>query len=119
MDARYLACAVSNLLSNARKYSEGQARIELSSRIEGDELWVEVIDEGVGIPVEEQARVFQRFHRIPQPGREIPGTGFGLAIVESVVRAHGGRCELESEPGVGSCFRLCLPLARLQPWKRS
>jgi signal transduction histidine kinase len=67
---------------------------------------LEVIDEGPGIPPEQMRRIFERFHHGPQ-GR----SGLGLAIAQSVVERHGGRIQVDSEPGAGSCFRILLPAA--------
>jgi two-component system OmpR family sensor kinase len=72
---------------------------------------VEVIDHGVGIAAGEQARVFEKYYRLPGKDNEaIPGAGLGLALVAQIVKAHGGRVELSSTPGQGSTFAIRLPL---------
>jgi signal transduction histidine kinase len=103
--------AVLNLLSNAMKFS-GQARdIELSLVRDDDEVVVRVADHGIGIAAEEQSRIFEKFYRVSTPETQpIPGTGLGLTLVAQIAKAHGGRVTVESAPGKGSVFCLCLPL---------
>lgn len=112
-DAQALHMAASNLVSNAIQYSPqetGTVRVRLTSTPE--EVWIEVVDNGPGIPPSEQERVFERFYRIDKArSRKLGGTGLGLSIVRHVMAAHGGRVELESTPGEGSRFRLILPRA--------
>ncbi len=103
--------AVLNLLVNAMKYS-GAGR-EIALRLLRQSPWavIEVTDHGGGIPASEQARIFEKFYRVPTPENKlIPGTGLGLTIVEHVVKAHDGRVELRSVPGEGSTFSIYLPL---------
>lgn len=107
-----------NLLSNAIRFSPEKGRIILrasldhqkSSRGEGrDMLQISVSDNGIGIPPEEQEKIFDRFYQVADVAKG--GTGLGLAIVKSLVELHGGRIRVESEPGEGSTFRFTLPLA--------
>jgi signal transduction histidine kinase len=100
---------VLNLLSNAFKFTfEGQIRIAL--RDAGDRVALSVADTGVGIAAHEQARVFERFHRIDGVrARTHEGSGIGLALVGDLVRLHGGTIELRSAPGVGSEFIVSIP----------
>jgi signal transduction histidine kinase len=70
---------------------------------------MDVTDNGPGIPVEAQARVFERFYRVPSTALEEHGTGLGLAIVKSIVEQHGGRVRLTSIVGQGSTFSVTLP----------
>jgi signal transduction histidine kinase len=78
-----------------------------------DEAVVAVRDHGIGIPRSEQAKVFERFHRVPTGlVHDVKGSGLGLAIVRHIVEAHGGRLQLVSAPGEGSTFTLRLPLRR-------
>jgi NtrC-family two-component system sensor histidine kinase KinB len=109
-DADRAALVLANLLSNAIRHTPAGGRIVLGAREgeDGDVLFT-VRDEGEGIPAEYQARVFDRFFRVP--GREAKGTGLGLAIAREIVRAHGGRIGVESEPGRGSRFWFTLPPA--------
>ena len=105
-----LCDAVVNLLTNACKYGGKPPEIRL--RVEdgaGDKLKISVLDNGSGIPANEHSRIFQKFYRVDDRlAREKEGSGLGLAIVKHVVRAHGGRVELNSTLGVGSEFTLVL-----------
>src|SRR5262249_30618615 len=108
---------VLNLLSNAFKYTlEGEIAVSLRRAHHAAEL--EVRDTGTGIPAEEMPRLFERFHRIEHArGRTHEGSGIGLALVEELVRLHGGRITAESEIGKGTTFTVILPLgsAHLPP----
>ena len=110
-DADALEQAILNLLTNAMKYSGDSRGIWLSARCENGDAVTRVRDEGVGIPPEEQKRIFERFYRVPSRANEaVPGAGLGLALVEHVARAHGGRVEVESVPGRGSTFSIRIPI---------
>lgn len=110
-DAEALGRALGNLLENACKYSPERRAIAVTLEQVGGEARLAVIDQGIGIPREEQARIFERFHRVSQGlVHDVKGSGLGLAIVQHIVRAHGGRVSLVSEPGQGSTFTLHLPL---------
>jgi PAS domain S-box-containing protein len=101
---------VLNLLSNALKFTFA-GEIAISARRDGDVMRLEVRDTGIGIPREELPRVFDRFHRVEgATGRTHEGTGIGLALVQELVKLHGGTIEVESEPGVGSTFTARIPL---------
>ncbi|HLI10948.1 MAG TPA: ATP-binding protein [Alphaproteobacteria bacterium] len=104
-DERRLKQALFNLVSNAIKFSPSGSRITLSARREGSELVLAVTDTGVGIPREEQSRVFDKFER----GRG-GGAGLGLSLVRSFVDLHGGRVEIDSEPSRGTTVRCYLPI---------
>jgi len=106
-----LRTIVANLLSNAIKYTPAGGRVEVSAGKAGEHLVLEVRDTGIGIPKEEQAKLFGEFFRASN-ARELgePGTGLGLAIVKSAVQQHGGRIEVESGDGQGSVFRVFLQL---------
>ncbi len=100
-----------NLLSNAIKYSAARREIDLGVRQEGGNAIVQIRDYGVGIALEHQERIFERFYRAEAPdGRRVPGVGLGLSIVEQIVTAHGGRVAVESAPREGSAFSVILPL---------
>jgi two-component system phosphate regulon sensor histidine kinase PhoR len=103
--------AVWNLLDNAVKYSPGAQAVEVDVRRDEDEVVVAVRDHGLGIPADEQAALFTKFHRGAEARtRGIRGTGLGLAMVDHIVRAHHGRVDVESQPGRGSTFRIRLPV---------
>jgi signal transduction histidine kinase len=109
LDESLLRHIFTNLLSNAIKYSPagGTVRFEL---IHQDETAIfQIQDEGIGIPPEDQKRLFQPFDRAKNVGK-IPGTGLGLAIVKKCVEAHGGQISVTSEVGVGTTFTVMLPL---------
>jgi signal transduction histidine kinase len=110
-DADALEQAILNLLSNAVKYSGESRAIDLRLCARDGHAVIQVTDHGIGIPEKERARIFEKFYRVPTPeNRRIPGTGLGLTLVEHIARAHGGRVEVESAPGRGSTFSLCIPL---------
>ena len=99
-----------NLIDNAIKYtSEGSIRVSLKRGEEN--ILVKVQDTGVGIPREEQERIFKRFYRVDKSrSRESGGVGLGLSIAEWVAHAHGGKIEVQSRVGRGSTFAVTLPL---------
>jgi signal transduction histidine kinase len=100
-----------NLVSNGIKYTSQGGAVRLCARIEGSHLCVEVSDNGIGISAEDQPRIFDKFYRVKNAQtRKIMGTGLGLPIVKGIVEAHLGSIELESQPGIGSKFRVYLPL---------
>lgn len=110
-DRSQLVSAVTNLFSNAVKYTpvEGSVNGRLVSH--GDEVAIVVEDTGIGIPPKDVQRVFERFYRVDR-GRssETGGSGLGLSIVRNVAVNHGGRVELTSQEGIGSTFSMILPI---------
>jgi PAS domain S-box-containing protein len=100
--------AVTNLISNAAKYGM-QKPIEVSARVDGDEMAITVRDQGPGISAEDQQRIFDRFERLAEPlGNR--GLGLGLWITRQIVQAHGGTILVESELGKGATFVMKLPI---------
>jgi signal transduction histidine kinase len=109
-DALRIEQVISNLLSNAIKYSPAGGPVDVAVSQTDREAELSVADRGSGIPAEEIANMFLPFRRLPATS-QIRGVGLGLSVVARIVSAHGGRIEVESTPGVGSTFRVRLPLA--------
>ncbi|GEM_PF-2101010 len=99
---------LSNLLTNAVKFSRSGSRVVIGAGARGPEVVVAVSDEGIGIDPREQDRIFERFYQSPSVTGSGRGTGIGLAIAHRFVEAHGGRIWVESTPGVGSTFRFTI-----------
>lgn len=111
-DQESIAEVLSNLISNAIKFSPERSLITVRCTAAGNTVSVAVIDEGVGIPPEEQGRVFDRFYKVEDAGAHASqGTGLGLYICKMLVETQGGRIEVQSEPGKGCCFTFTLPAA--------
>ena len=109
-DSDALARAVRNLLENAVKYSPDHRAVDVSLSRQDGSVRIAVHDHGIGIPTHERATIFGKFQRGEQARLQgIKGTGIGLAMVDEIVRAHQGRVEVESEPGLGSTFTIVLP----------
>jgi PAS domain S-box-containing protein len=104
-----------NLLGNAIKFTPNGGRVELSARLIDGQVRIEVRDNGPGIPVQEQKRIFEAFYRLRDSGKKTEGTGLGLAITHRLVELHGGELSLESQVGQGSCFYFSLPMAVHEP----
>jgi signal transduction histidine kinase len=100
----------SNLLSNVIKYGRG-CPVRVSLSCEGKQVKLEVSDQGPGISMEDQRRIFDRFERAAN-AKHIGGLGLGLYISKQIVENHGGKIEVESVPGKGSTFRVLLPLVQ-------
>lgn len=98
-----------NLLVNAFKYTPDGGNITINLRQDDGQVIFEVIDTGVGIPVADQPRIFDKFYRASNAPKGTPGTGLGLAIVKSIVDNHQGRIWVESTPGKGTKFTVVLP----------
>lgn len=110
-DGDALEQAILNLLSNAMKYSGDSREIELELCRKNSSQIVRVSDHGVGIAPEEQSRIFEKFYRAPtRENQLIPGTGLGLTLVAQIVKAHGGKVQVNSAPAKGSTFSICLPM---------
>lgn len=112
VDAARLQQVMTNLLSNALKFSPQGGQITVGARLEGEVVKVWVTDQGVGIPPEAIPNLFHQFFRVDnQDTRSIGGTGLGLALVKEIVKTHGGRIWVESTVGIGSTFFFTLPIA--------
>jgi two-component system phosphate regulon sensor histidine kinase PhoR len=110
-DRERLAQLVANLLSNALKFTSAGGWVAARTFADRGIAVLEVEDTGIGIPVAEQERLFQRFFRSSNATQQaIPGTGLGLVITKAIAEAHGGRVSVASVPGASTCFRVELPL---------
>jgi signal transduction histidine kinase len=98
-----------NLLENAARYSPGGTRVTVSGRTEGDFVITAVKDEGPGIAMEDQPRLFEQFQQLEAPLRPVAGAGLGLVVCKRLVEAQGGWIKVKSAPGKGSTFSFALP----------
>jgi K+-sensing histidine kinase KdpD len=111
-DPERLATAIDNLLQNAVKFSAGPPEIEVQGNRKDGQVQLVVKDHGIGIPTEARVHLFEKFYRVNDPElNNVVGTGIGLYLVRQVVEGHGGRVEVDSQPGKGSAFEIDLPFA--------
>lgn len=109
-DEGKLRQVITNLISNAIKYSQSGGTIEISVKSDGKNAVLSVKDHGIGISEEDKELIFERFYRTDKSrSRKSGGVGIGLAIVNAIVKAHGGKIEVESTEGMGSDFIVTLP----------
>lgn len=113
-DPNRLERILTNLLSNALKYSDASTEVTLSARSDGNEVAVQVTDQGAGISPEDQPHIFDRYYRVHSTSKK-DGLGLGLYIARMLVEAMGGRIWVRSEVGSGSTFGFTLPLAEEPP----
>jgi signal transduction histidine kinase len=110
MDRERMTAAMDALLENAVRHTAAGGAIEIAARVDGDHLRLEVGDDGPGVPVAAQERIFDRFYRVERGrSRRTGGAGLGLSIVKAVVEAHGGSVAVRSTPGKGARFLIDLP----------
>ena len=115
-DPNAITMALFNLLDNSVKYSRERKRIEVRVAKGVNTIDLSVADQGIGIPVSEQTKIFDKFYRGSEPEiRRIRGSGIGLAITKYVAEMHGGEVTVESEPGKGSTFILKIPIRQAPP----
>lgn len=113
-DVNQFERALTNLIENAIKFTPPGGNVTVSARGEGYQVVFTVEDTGIGIPLEVQPQIFERFYRGRQPGAEhVTGSGLGLSIVKAVVENHNGRIWLESDAGKGARFHIAVPRHRL------
>jgi two-component system phosphate regulon sensor histidine kinase PhoR len=111
-DREALSDALTNLLHNAHKYTGARKKIAVSADRMGSQVVISVQDNGPGIALPDQKRIFEKFYRARDPlDRTIEGSGLGLAMVKHIVEAHGGRVTVSSTPGQGATFTVFLPAA--------
>ncbi|MGB7339759.1 MAG: hybrid sensor histidine kinase/response regulator [Phototrophicaceae bacterium] len=113
VDTKRIARVLDNLISNAIKYTSEHGHIDVVSKVGHDTVVIEVIDNGLGIPDDVQATIFEPFQRVnTEEHMTQEGTGLGLSIVKTLVEQHGGTISVESEIGQGSCFIVTLPIVK-------
>ncbi|OES43429.1 HAMP domain-containing sensor histidine kinase [Domibacillus iocasae] len=113
IDPVRLEQVILNIIENAIRYSEPERNIHLYTRIEKEQVFIHVKDEGAGIPKEDLPFIFERFYRVEKSrSRALGGTGLGLAIVKNLVEQLNGGIQVESETGKGTTFILSFPVAR-------
>jgi signal transduction histidine kinase len=113
VDERRLQQVLSNYLSNAAKFSHAGGLIQVQVLIEGDEVEVQVVDQGIGIAEEQQLLLFNKFIQLDNSNaRQRGGTGLGLAICKELVERMDGQVGVRSREGAGACFWFRLPLSR-------
>jgi signal transduction histidine kinase len=116
VDPDRISQVVTNLVTNAVRYSPNGGEIRVSGTAHEGTVVVSVRDQGIGIPPDRAGRIFEKFYRVDNAvTRAVGGTGLGLAISRELVEAHGGRMWVESTPGVGSTFTFSLPVAAPAP----
>ena len=116
VDREAIARALVNLVNNALKYSDHDKFLGVKLYRANSVLKLEVVDRGIGIDRNEQARIFEKFYRTCDPlVHNTKGSGLGLSLVQHITQAHGGDVEVESTPGSGSKFTMILPLGGPQP----
>ena len=112
-DSSKLGQIIYNLAENAIKYTPDGGHVTVMLGMESGQMILQVQDDGVGIPPEDQAHIFDRFYRVDKArSRETGGTGLGLSIVRQMVTLHGGTISVSSQPGEGSLFTVRIPLSR-------
>jgi signal transduction histidine kinase len=115
-DEQQLSWVITNLVSNALKYTDAGGTVTVRAREEHDAVRIEVEDTGQGIPAEHLERIFDKFVQVKRASDATPGSvGLGLAIAKEIVETYGGRIWAVSEPGKGSVFSFVLPLQHTQP----
>lgn len=116
-DPEKIAWVLTNLVSNALRYTDSGGRVEVDAHRSGPWVTVSVGDTGEGIPPEQQVRIFDQFVQLDS-SRGVGGAGLGLAISREIVRAHGGAIWVDSSPGQGSLFTFILPVVELATMER-
>ena len=110
-DRTHLSNMIRNLSDNAEKYSDEKADICIKCQIQGKACQISVIDKGIGIPLDKQPFLFNKFYRVPTGNRhDVKGYGLGLYYVKMMAELHGGSIRVESSPGKGSTFTLEIPM---------
>jgi len=111
VDREAMARSLLNLVNNALKYSQDRKFIGVNLFRDNGSVKLEVVDQGIGIPIPEQSKIFEKFYRVGDPlVHNTKGSGLGLSLVRHIVQAHGGQVAVDSVPGSGSKFTITLPV---------
>ena len=109
-DTNRLKQVLLNLIDNAVKYSDAQQPVNVRVNLQGDRAIIQVCDRGVGIPLQQQGRIFERFYRVDEARNRSGGTGLGLSIVKTLVEGMGGEISVRSQLNEGSTFTVSFPV---------
>jgi two-component system sensor histidine kinase KdpD len=112
MDANWICKVLYHLLENAAKYSDNGKPIVISAEVRDSFVVTSVADHGVGIDDFDKTLIFNKFYRGQSQRYRVQGTGMGLAIVKTIIEAHGGKVDVTSQRGLGSVFSFSLPLGK-------
>jgi signal transduction histidine kinase len=113
-DKMKLQRVINNLVDNALRYTPAGGAVRVDVACDGTQATIVVQDTGIGIAAEHQAMIFERFYRTDESrARDSGGSGLGLPIAQAIIQAHGGEMTVQSTPGMGSTFRVMLPLRKV------
>ncbi len=108
-DRKQLKQAIFNLLNNAVKFNKVEGEIILKAKEGQDHIVIIISDTGLGIPKDEQSKIFEKFYRVRSHRDQVPGTGLGLSVVKQIIHGHGGEINFTSKVNVGTTFTITLP----------
>jgi signal transduction histidine kinase len=111
-DGDRICRVITNLVSNAVKYSPASTEVNISAAAHNGNIAISIRDQGRGIPAEKMATIFDRFEQVRSTEDQKTGSGLGLAICKAIVELHGGSIYVESEEGLGSTFTFQIPAAK-------
>jgi two-component system, OmpR family, phosphate regulon sensor histidine kinase PhoR len=113
VDEVHFTNVILNLLDNALKYCKEKPNISVSTFNKKGNIFIQVLDNGIGIKKEDQKRVFEKFYRVPTGNvHNVKGFGLGLSYVKKIVEEHGGKITVESELNIGTTFEISIPVIK-------